>query len=195
MGPQRKGSHRSGLRRVHRRFPFLLHHENGGSERGGGPPVHRRLHGRGRRVHRGHRRRSQLPFLSERAGQPPLCPGGQDRHGGAQRCPGMQGLCGPGLRGVRAVRHAGAVPHHHPGLPLQGSGGIWPAHGAHPCALCPQRPQVRLHPGPRLCQPPSGGGAAGEAAGIRLHPGTGKRPEQAGDGRRQGGRHHRLHRL
>ena len=33
--------------------------------RGRRPPVHRRLHGRGRGVHRGHRRRPQLSFLPE----------------------------------------------------------------------------------------------------------------------------------
>ena len=61
--------------------------------------------------------------------------------------------------------------------------------------LCPQRPQVRVHPGPRLCQPSHRRGAPEEAGGIRLHPCPGKRPEQAGNGRRQGGRGHLLHRL
>ena len=53
----------------------------------------------------------------------------------------------------------------------------------------------RLHPGPRLCQPSHCRGAPEEAGGIRLHPCPGKRPEQAGNGRRQGGRGHLLHRL
>ena len=34
-----------------------------------------------------------------------------------------------------------------------------------------------------------------QAGGVRLHPCAGKRPEQAGAGRRQGGRHHGLRRL
>ncbi len=76
---------------------------------------------------------------------------------------------------------------HSKGLVQWGSAGSMTAP-----PLPAQRPQVRLHPRPRLRQPPAGGGAAAAAGGVRLHPCAGKRPEQEGDGRRKGGCHHGL---
>ena len=58
----------------------------------------------------------------------------------AQRCPGVQGLCPPGLRDLRGVRHPRAVPHHHPRLSQQGPGGVRRACGARGPHLRPQHP-------------------------------------------------------
>lgn len=44
-----------------------------------------------------YRGRSQHTLLPERAGQPPLCTGGQSGDGGALRQPGVQGFCEGGL--------------------------------------------------------------------------------------------------
>ena len=64
-----------------------------------------------------------------------------------------------------------------------------------PAPLCPQRPQVRLHPGPRLCQPPLVEERLKklEEYGCTRALENGLNKLEMGDGK--GGRHHRLHRL
>ena len=86
--------------------------------------LHRRRGRHGGRL----RRRPGHAQLPGRAGQPQLRQVRPGAPAGALRQRRGQGLHGHGLRALRALRHPGALPHHHPHLALQEPGDARRAH-------------------------------------------------------------------
>ena len=119
---QREGGHGGGHGRLLGGSPGARVHEARGPERGRRPLLLRRQHRRGG----GHgdrlRRRPGHAQLPGRAGQPQLRQVRQDPRDRAVGQRGSQGIPQAGLRAERALRHSGALPHHHAYLALQEHG-------------------------------------------------------------------------
>ena len=148
-----------------------MRYEARGPQRGGGPPLHHRLHRRGGRHGGRCGGRPRDALLPKRAGQPPVRRGGQAPYAGARRQPGMRRLHRGGLPPFGGIRHPGAAAPFHQGEPLPKPGGDKGAAGAALKAL-PEGPrQICDDAGERQKAAGGGGrpdGRPGKAGGDRV---------------------------